>query len=301
MNLFKRGTAPDKTDELIEKHHDELQATGVTVIPQGYPEGLVDETFKGLKEFIAKNDNIFGKHIDADGHFPRIINIHLAYPKILKLFTENPVSLGVQDRFFGAKSAVYTSLYFERGSAQPIHRDTPYFSTKPEYNYLGVWVAMEDANEVNGCLNVIRGGHLIPEFDREKIALEHYPTLDDVPPNSQILWDTYQKLVLDACMARGLKIEQVPVKKGDVIIWHPQLPHGGSNIQDIKRSRNSLVMHVTPAGTPVYHQHVFFNPQKNVPVEAGWGYLDFEGRKFAQHQFVDFAHQDPHPPEAFVQ
>jgi ectoine hydroxylase-related dioxygenase (phytanoyl-CoA dioxygenase family) len=37
-----------------------------------------------------------------------------------------------------------------------------------------VWVALEDANEVNGCLEVICKGHLLPELDRERLALEEF-------------------------------------------------------------------------------------------------------------------------------
>lgn len=53
-------------------------------------------------------------------------------------------------------------------------------STKPEMYYLGVWVALEDANEQNGALNVMRSGHKIPEPDRRAIVLGRFKSLSDV-------------------------------------------------------------------------------------------------------------------------
>ncbi len=285
--------------EHIAKYLAELLTDGVAVIPNAYPSGFIDKLRADVKAFIARNTAIFDKHLDADGHYPRIINLHLAFPEMLSVFTDNPIALGVQDAFFKASSSIYTTLYYERGSAQPIHRDTPYFCTRPELRYLGVWVALEDANEVNGCLEVIRGGHLLPELDRERLALEEYASLDLVPSDSQPMWEKYQGRVTQQCMDAGLKVEKVAVKAGDTVIWHPQLPHGGSAIGDITRTRHSLVMHVAPVGTPVYHQDVFFNPKKPMPETSAWTYLDCKDRKYAKHQFVEFGHADPTPPQAF--
>lgn len=164
---------------------------------------------------------IFDKHLDADGHYPRIINLHLALPKVLSVFTDNPVALGVQDSFFNAGSSIYTTMNHERGSAQPIHRDTPYFCTRPEYHYLGVWVALEDANKVNGCLEVINKGHLRTELDRERLALEEFESLDLVPANSKVMWEEYQDRGIRRFMEAGLKVEKVAVKAGDTVIWPP--------------------------------------------------------------------------------
>lgn len=289
----------------FRQHCRELHEEGFTRIRGGFPSGLVTKILDSVKHTLRRNDEVFRSHIDADGHYPRIINLHLAHLPLLRLFTANTLALAVQDEFFGASSALYTSLYYERGSAQSIHRDTPYFTTRPEYRYLGVWVALEDATEANGCLEIVRKGHLVPELDRPSIALEHYNTLDDVPPGApagqDILWDIYQSKVMDSCVARGLRPERVEATTGDVIIWHPQLPHGGSQILDLTRTRHSFVMHVTPVGTPVYQQDVFFNPAKQVPDRAAWAYEEFAGRKYARFDSIDIGHRERRPVTDFVQ
>lgn len=287
------------THTAIDKHYDNLMEEGIVIL-KGAASHLIDGALANVKKFIERNDDYFGKHKDQFGHYPRIINMHLAHRDLLRLFSDVPAALAVQDRFFGAPSSVYTSLYYERGSAQPIHRDTPYFCTRPELQYLGVWVALQSADERNGCLQVIRGGHSIPELDRAALAAEFYANLDEIPANSQILWDTYQARVLKACLEQGLHVGRVPVEAGDVVIWHPQLPHGGSEIGDIGLTRHSIVFHTTPKGVPVYHQNVFFNPQREVPYQAGWPYELYGDRYYAKHPVIEVGHIDPRRAEEFV-
>ena len=52
-------------------------------------------------------------------------------------------------------------------------------------------------------------------------------------------------------------------------------------MKDRSRTRFRLVMHSTPCGVPVYHQNVFFQPNKPFPETAPWHYRDSDGRKIA--------------------
>jgi hypothetical protein len=286
--------------KLITNHLNELKSSGFTVIkttPQYLDEVLVARD--QVQRFIADHQTIFFKHQDRDGHYPRLVNLHLAVSYLRTLFSRSLVSIGVQDGFFGAESSVYTSLYYERGSAQPLHRDSPYFCTVPELRYLGVWVALEPADSVNGCLSVVRGSHLLPEIDRSRLALSKFAALRDVPRASDDLWNSYQASVLDQCTKLGLEQEQIVVSTGDTVIWHPQLVHGGSTIKDIRRTRHSLVMHVTPVGVPVYQMDVFFNLSREVSGAPSWGYLEHDHRKFAAHGIIDIGHREQVPIENF--
>jgi ectoine hydroxylase-related dioxygenase (phytanoyl-CoA dioxygenase family) len=194
---------------------------------------------------------------------------------------------------------LYTSLFYERGSAQEVHRDTPVFVTRPEYRYFGTWVALEDTDPDNGPLVVVRGGHLLPEIDREGIARSFCANLDDVPALSNDMWVSYQHEVAAQCARAGLGTDPVCAKMGDTIIWHPQAPHGGAPIRDLRRTRFSLVMHSTPLGVPVYRQDVFFNPSKPVSDRAPWNYVSRGRRRYADFREISFGHVRSYPLEAF--
>ena len=272
----------------IRRHVNELMTDGFTIIPQSLPGDLCDEIREGFIRFSRLNSEIFIPNEDEYGHYGRIINLHLAYKPLIELFSRNCAALAVMDYLFGAETVIYTSLFYERGSAQAIHRDSPYFTTRPEYKYFGVWAALEDTDEGNGPLAVVKGGHLIPEFDREAMARRYYDNLDKIDPASSQLWQAYQDELGRECARRGLTTETLCVKKGDTIIWHPQAPHGGAPIHDLRRTRFSFVMHTTPIGVPVYHQNVFFHLSKPVSDAAPWEYATRNGRRYAKFVEIGF-------------
>ncbi|WP_341521110.1 phytanoyl-CoA dioxygenase family protein [Pseudomonas sp. G.S.17] len=283
----------------IRTHVEDLIRDGFTVIKGSLHKDKCVSVIENFKKFANLNNDKFAKFLDRDGHYPRIVNLHAAFPELIDLFDMNKTAYDVQEAMFGAPPSLYTSLFYERGSAQPIHRDTPYFTTKPEMFYLGVWVALEDANEQNGALDVMRGGHNIPEPDRAAIALKYFDSLDAVPSSSAALWDGFQSEVQRLCAEACVQKEQLSVQAGDTIIWHPQLPHGGGAIQDITKSRFSFVMHTTPAGTPVYHHDKFFNPEAPAELDSDRSYGRHRDSYFVKHTEVDFAHVELIPVRDF--
>jgi len=268
-------------DPLVKMHALEVVRKGYTLIKGTISPEQCREAIAAFRQFEAANSAIFSENRDANGHYPRIVNLHCAVPALLPLFTRNRVWLEVQDVLFGAPTALYTSLFYEVGSEQPLHRDTPLFATRPEYLYFGTTVYLEPSDDGNGCLEVLEYGHALPEIDREAMARARYDSLEDVPAFDPQLWVDYQDAIAEQGRGRGLRSKKIPAEAGDSLIWHPQLPHGGSPVKDRSRTRFSLVMHNTPQGVPVYHQNVFFQPTKPFSETAPWRYRGCEGREIA--------------------
>ena len=270
---------------------NQLIEEGYAVIPSAVDVGICEEALRQVDVLKRAHADIVKKNADEFGHLYRVVNLHLALDGLKKAFAENHRGLEVCDRFFGEPTSLYTSLYYERGSEQDFHRDTPYFSTKPAGRYLGVWLALDDVDDENGPLRVTPGSHVLPPIDVEKMAAEIFQDPANIPGISMEGWNAYQGAVQKQAQAQGLLHKNVSVKRGDVIIWHPEMLHGGAPHINKKRSRRSLVMHVTPVGVPVYHIDVFFNPSKKVPTKASWKYEDFQSRKIAKFDQVDFGHE----------
>jgi ectoine hydroxylase-related dioxygenase (phytanoyl-CoA dioxygenase family) len=225
------------------------------------------------------------------GHLQRVVNLHLAIKELADLFATNAPALAICDDFLGAETALYTSLYFERGSEQTLHRDTPYFCTKPRGKYLGLWLALDDVDEDNGPLRLVPKSHLLPPLDLNAMRIEVFGG-GPIPPISQEGWNRYQSEVQHQCDERGMKPIDVHVSRGDAIIWHPETFHGGAPHNVKRRSRRSLVAHVTPIGVPVYHMDVFFDSERRVSDHASWSYLSHgNGRKIAEFDRIDFGHE----------
>ncbi len=108
------------------------------------------------------------------------------------------------------------------------HQDATFLRTEPE-TCLGIWVALEDATEENGCLWGIPGGHINTGvktvFKRSLNGDEtHTETVDDTP------FDEDKKLPLVA-------------PKGTVLVFGGLFPHMSSANRSDK-SRHAFTLHV---------------------------------------------------------
>ena len=149
---------------------------------------------------------------------------------------------------FDAKTALNTSLTFEQGSEQDIHRDTPFFWSKPHSGeYVGVWFALEDVQDDAGPLRYIPGGH--------NIRLNMEDVFQGTDARDRFL--RYNQRLHEEIANRQLEEKRLLISRGDVLIWHPELPHGGSAIKNPGTTRFSMVCHYMPDGAYVLSPGVF--------------------------------------------
>ncbi len=274
------------------KFIEDILTNGYTVIPAS--DDYIFRCLEALNQFksfkksnLSAIESVYGR----DSLTYRMVNLHCALPALADLFANMDTALKVLD-FFLEETVVYTSLYFERGSMQDIHRDTPYFCTTPEYLYMGVWCALEDVDSENGPLLVVPRGHLLPELDRAKIFQQVSLRGEETGAFSEPLWNEYQNALKAQFTRAGLEVNEVHVKKGDIIIWHPQTPHGGKVCHLPERSRNSIVFHVTPPNVPVGYQDVFYGKVDAKTVNQGeLGYKYVKNRRILNHNSISLAHQ----------
>ena len=103
---------------------------------------------------------------------------------------------------------------------------------------------MEDATAENGTLTGVRGGHRVA-VDKYRMHHRFYRRFDEIPEQDPVLWRNYQDALKQQYEAAGLIEEKIALSKGDLLIWHPLFPHGGSKIKDKTLSRRSIVLHVS--------------------------------------------------------
>ena len=273
--------------ELDVNPYDELMRDGFVVMRQALATGLVEEINARIQIFKQRNPSAVQRNLDAHQRLYRVVNLHLVVDAMTRLLTANP-AIEVCDRFLGAPTTLYTSLYYERGSEQALHRDTPLFCTTPGEKYMGVWSALDRVDDSNGPLRVVPGSHLLSPIDLQALRQQVFAQ-GPVDPMSPAGWTAYQQAVARQCEQAGLQAQSVHVDAGDVIIWHPQLFHGGAP-HPSSGTRRSVVMHVTPKSTPVGHMDVFFGARAP-ETRAPWRYYRRGDRELARFRHVDFGHE----------
>jgi len=261
---------------------------GFCIIRNAIDPVFINKANQQVNLFRSKNDPLLYRNkLLVEGMLERVVNLHFSVTSLQGIFSSAMhAGQAVCDRY--GKATLYTSLFFEHGSEQPLHRDTPYFYSGPQEGYFGVWVALEDADEENGALIAIKGSHRLPEPDLDKLKNRFHPN-SEVPPSSPYLFQAYNEELAFAAETQGLSTVTCAVKMGDMILWHPSTLHGGLPHLDKSRSRRSFIMHVTPKNMPIKHMDFFFHRDKPINIVKK-RYFEHAGRLITAGKTVNFRH-----------
>jgi len=206
-------------------------------------EATVEAVNDVLDAWMMQNAAALAANRRPDGTHPRLIGLHQEVPAIRQLFY-NETALKLRELLFGCGPSRDTSITFLQGSQQPLHRDIPVFHLAPGNRYFRMWFALEDTTPKNGTLTGVKGGHKVAA-EQYRTAYRFYRRFDEIPAQEPDAWRRYQETLESRYEAAGLAEEPFALSAGDVLIWHPLFPHGGSVIEDKTSSRRSVVLHVS--------------------------------------------------------
>lgn len=165
-------------------------------------------------------------------------------------------SLGCDSRLTDILSALlhtpavlFQSINFLKGSEQHTHSDSIHMTTYPLGRLAAVWIALEDIDETNGPLHYYPKSHLLP----------YYLNADyDNEGNSWLIGDKtyteYEKMIEEKISESSLPKKIFTARKGDLLIWHANLFHGGEPHLDKSRTRKSMVFHYFGRDAVCYHE-----------------------------------------------
>lgn len=141
-------------------------------------------------------------------------------------------------QLFERPPLAFQSLLFRWGTEQAMHQDTAYVVLRSPMELVGCWLALEDIQEGTGELQYYVGSHRIPEyrwFGRSRSRPYEYEDDRD-----------FLRHVCEESERMGCELVRFRPKKGDVLLWHADLVHGGSKIRIPGVTRQSLVTHFCP-------------------------------------------------------
>jgi len=136
-------------------------------------------------------------------------------------------------QLYGREAKPFQTLNFPIGTEQKPHSDTIHFNTEPQGFMAGVWVALEDIDRDNGPLIYYPGSHKLAEYTMQDFGLN--PTVTSYPD--------YEKAIQRLLEEENIEPHYATIKKGEALIWHANLLHGGAPRLDMNRSRYSQVTH----------------------------------------------------------
>jgi phytanoyl-CoA hydroxylase len=152
-----------------------------------------------------------------------------------------------------AKPLLLQSMYIFKqpniGGEVTCHQDATFLYAEPP-EIVGLWFALEDANQENGCLWAIPGGHklgLKSRFARASEQGTKFETLDSTP------WQVDQ-------------LEPLEVRRGSLIVLHALLPHM-SYANRSPRSRHAYTLHIMD-GNSIYPADNWLQRGREMPLRG---------------------------------
>ncbi len=260
--LVVRGLVPPEDVQEMHDHVDGMMAGRISI---------------GTS--IALSDKL-----SREEQFERWSRVHMLHREqaIHERFLLHPRTLDVLEALIGPDVLALQSMLFLKlpgHEGQGYHQDSYYIPTLPD-TLIGAWLALDHADEENGCMWMTVGSQHEPIYpDVSGQALDRHSNLSDLGTisNASNTDETRNGLARVAGRYAGKEVSAV-VDPGDVIFFGGHVLHRSHQNHSTTRSRRSFVGHYCNArslvpwnhgapyeGTAANYQHILARGSTHLP------------------------------------
>jgi ectoine hydroxylase-related dioxygenase (phytanoyl-CoA dioxygenase family) len=251
----------------IDAEHLRFWVTnGYLILENAIPESVLDAATKDLDrgysgrlpELLFECQDVIGSRKASPwrkemNEVPaKALDLHYQSVAVRELiFSEVPMRfLGL---LFDSPAFATQTLGFLVGSAQSGHQDSAYVAYSIPRQFCASWIALEDVTLGAGELFYYPGSHRFPDhlYSGKYKSIHEAMRLEGCEfPTTEV--NRHMQELKDRATEAGLKKELLAAKRGDVLIWHADLIHGGNPIR-AGVTRKSVVTHYCPKHvSPLY-------------------------------------------------
>lgn len=180
------------------------------------------------------------QEVDPLKQYPRMLQMHHWDDVSLRFMIDPRIAEHLAVFLGEMPYAVQTMIYFKPPGArgQALHQDNLYLKVQPG-TCMAAWMALDDCDEFNGCLQVVPGSHTWDILCTTEANTDESFTDVTVP------------------LPEGVEPVPVVMQAGDVLFFNGQLVHGSFPNQTQDRFRRSLIGHYIAAEAEQVGQYYF--------------------------------------------
>ncbi len=241
------ASLPSEHAELCRK----WATDGYIVLPKLVPDALLDEAWLAYEEAVQRGKIILpGDLASDDDKLPgRCLNPHKRVSRFCKV-AKHPDLMTWLKLLLGHPAKLLQTIASHKGSQQSAHSDSIHMTTYPLGYLAASWIAFEDIHPDSGPLEFYPGSHRLPYVFSHSLRIpEDGLKTDGYGPYRA----RYEPFVRKLVEEHGLKPKLFEARKGDALIWHANLLHGGSPRRNLQLTRKALVGHYFANRAFVYH------------------------------------------------
>jgi ectoine hydroxylase-related dioxygenase (phytanoyl-CoA dioxygenase family) len=168
---------------------------------------------------------------------------------LIRAITHDQQLTGLLDFILDTEVIPFQTINFTYGSNQRAHSDSIHMTTYPLGYLIAVWIALEDTNPDNGPLFYYPGSHRLPYLLNSDF--NEGETLLTVGKKD---YRDYEDRIASVIEEKQLEKEVFLARKGDILIWHANLIHGGMPVKNPSLTRKSMVIHYYAKNVIKYHE-----------------------------------------------
>jgi len=135
-----------------------------------------------------------------------------------------------------------------KGSQQGAHSDSIHMTTYPLGYLTAAWVAFEDIHPDSGPLVYYPGSHRLPYVFSKEVGISEAEFKQVGYASYHAKYEPHIRQLI-----QSFEPHYFHARKGDILIWHANLIHGGSLRKNLQLSRRAVVCHFFVKGSFVYH------------------------------------------------
>lgn len=240
--LVVRGLVPDKDIEELRRHTEDLM------------QGRLPEQDRLMTERDTRNDTGVTsqgleappEHLSPEEKVQYFLRIHMLHRKLElhERYMLHPRVLDVLEVLIGPDVLAMQTMLFLKAPGKPgqgWHQDSYYIPTHPD-TLCGAWIAIDDADELNGAMWMAKGSHAEPIYPPREGGFHGDRTIADITPVSGVsdpndadndlskVADRYDHLLVSA-------------RAGDVVFFGGHILHRSKKNFSPDRCRRSFVSH----------------------------------------------------------
>ena len=236
-----RGLIDDDTSAKLLYWHNH----GYLILPGIIDDARIEALLADFEQFHQRG-TIVGGHRrpvtrDAHGRFEATINVHMQSDALKDVFLDATI-LDWLGLILGKPVYGCQTINFFSGSGRALHQDHVHMTTRPLGYLAASWIALEDIHPESGPLLYAPGSQWLPFLNAAALGAE------GEDPN-----ETVARRLSATLAERNMATEKFIAKKGDVLLWHANLAHGGAPVENQKLSRLSVACHYIAFGVDYYH------------------------------------------------
>jgi len=222
---------------------------GYVIIENCIPPALLDAAWAAYDRAIAEGRVKLPPAPAGDPLPERFLDPHTLVPELCGIM-RHPEILRLIGILMNRTPSPFQTIASHKGSQQREHSDSIHMTTYPLGYLTASWTAFEDIHPDSGPLVYYPGSHRLPYIFSQDVGI------DDAEFGTngyRAYHERYEPKIRQILDEHGMKRQHFLAKKGDVLIWHANLIHGGSARRDLRLTRKAVVSHYFVQGAVTYH------------------------------------------------